>query len=233
MGSVSSAEYAALAHDVYRDGHVGRCLRWDRYDFRRGAGDSQGLFCAVYVTPRTRMMVFAIRGTDDGIDLRTDARLVAGGAPWGDFHSALGFFDMFRSHLGDWVSQVSVCGHSLGGALACMICIARGVPAVTFNRPASQLSARDVSTLRSVGRNAIPLDALLVNFRNRGDLVSGGLPGALGRQIEIVKELNLRRLARGAMSWSDLPHHRMQTLMEAVTMHPNARLAPIEWASRQ
>jgi pimeloyl-ACP methyl ester carboxylesterase len=233
MGSVSSAEYAALAHHVYRDGHTGRCLRWDRYDFRRGAGDSQGLFCAVYVTPRTRMMVFAIRGTDDGVDLRTDAQLVAGRSPWGDFHSALGFFDMYRRHLGTWVSEVSVCGHSLGGALACMIGIARGVPAVTFNRPASQLSARDVATLRAVGWNAVPLDRLVVNFRNRGDLVSGALPGAVGRQVEVVKELNLRRLARGAMSLSDGVHHSMQTLMEAITMHPNAQLTPFEWADRR
>lgn len=90
MTSISVAEFASLANDVYRDGKDSKCLRWKRYDFRVGSGESTGLFCAAYVTPRTKVLVVAIRGTDDRHDAVQDARLVSSGAPWQQFNSALG-----------------------------------------------------------------------------------------------------------------------------------------------
>ena len=226
MTEISAAEFASLANDVYRDGKDSKCLRWNRYDYRVGSGGSNGLFCAAYVTPRTKVLVVAIRGTDDGHDFLQDARLVASGAPWQQFNSALGYFDMWRKHLKGWSSDVAVCGHSLGGAIAAMIGMTRGVPAVTFNT--APIAPAVGSGLRAMGSS----DRMVYNFRNKGDAVSGILPVGVGRTIELRKEAQLNRMLRGRWAGADAVNHSMSTLLEAILQHPNSQLSPDRWASR-
>lgn len=223
MTTIATAEFASLANDVYLDGHRTKCLRWQRYDFRVGSGSSSGLYCACYLTSKTRMLTVAIRGTDDMADVAHDALLVGGGAPWLQFNSALGYFDMWCNHLKGWASEVAVCGHSLGGAVAAMIGMTRGVPAVTFN------TAPIAPVVGSAYRLAGLSDRQVFNFRNVGDAVSGLLPVGVGRTIELRKEAQLNRALRGSWSATDGFNHSMATLMEAILQHPKSQMSPQQW----
>lgn len=226
---ISSAALAVLANDVYNDLPSKGTYVWNRYDHRVGPN---GLFCAAYVTPKSRMLVIAIRGTDDKKDLVVDKNLALGTSPFSQFNSALAFYDAWVSHLGGWLSKdvpIHVCGHSLGGAVAAMIGMARAnCHVVTFNRPNTKLDENSMEFERIKGGKKLAL----VNFRMKGDVVSGCMPPGFGPVIEIAGENKLARYFRGALAGADLVDHGMGRLKDAIILHENSELSPMAWAEK-
>jgi pimeloyl-ACP methyl ester carboxylesterase len=223
----SAAEFARLARDVYLSGGKGsRVYSWTRQNF---LGDpTNGFFAAAYQTPRTRKLTVAFRGTQptSGIDWKNNALNTAGlsSGLWdSQLNTALAYFRAVRSIYP--ASACAVCGHSLGGFLASMVAIKEQVLGVTFNPAPLGLSGAG-ALLRSIVGNA----PRIVNFRLKGDVVSGLRVLNIGTVIELnhsAAELWIR--APGLLGDLDPLMHDMALMEEAVLRHPNFDLAPERW----
>jgi len=219
MAKITAAEYAALADDVYLDNCAAQPWRWKRFDFYRTSG---GTFCAAYVCQDPKQLVVAFRGTDDKMDIVSDAAIVLQLGPLTQYIDALNVFRLW-SQVERWQS-VSVCGHSLGGALAIMVGATDNVPSVTFDRPPMAAAATVGIGIRRF------MKANIVNFRGNFDPVSS--LAALGPQFGPMIELNVgavRSALKGRFVGSMT--HSMTLLKEAIAGHAHANKTPEEWAA--
>lgn len=242
MSTVSAAEFAAMALDVYADkGKGSRVYSWSRQNF---LGDPQnGFFAAAYRTPKTRKLVVAFRGTnfDSAIDWKNNALNTVGLASvnWdSQLNTALAYFRSVRSTYDS--SECAVCGHSLGGFLASMVALRENVLGVTFNPAPLGASGVTAPHTSKAGSSA----AMLINFRLKGDVVSGMRQFNLGKVVELKHskiELVLRasrapdasghspNLVDRALGDLDPLMHSMALMNEAILRDDRSELAPESW----
>lgn len=217
-----------MALDVYADSGKGsRIYSWSRQNF---LGDPQsGFFAAGYRTPRTNRLVVAFRGTNEfRADWVNNVLNTTGLASFcwdSQLNTALAYFRAVRAlHP---AAECAVCGHSLGGFLASMVALREGVLGVTFNPAPLGLSTSGLPSRTTPG--APP--ARLVNFRLKGDVVSGMRQSHIGKAIELKHsktELLLR--ASGLLGDLDPLMHSMALMNEAVLRDDRSALPPEAWA---
>lgn len=223
---ISSAEFAGLANDVYKSSPKGsKMYRWSRQNF---LGDStNGFFAAAFLSPRTRQMVVAYRGTqfESRVDWENNLRNTAGLTNWNSqLNQALSYYEAVKHLYGP--NNTAVCGHSLGGFLASMVSLKLGVLGVAFN--AAPLGVSGVPSLvKSLVRDSRPR---LVNFRLAGDIVSGLSPYNIGSVIELEPLSNMQLLAIGDWDPLDITNHPMVRMEQTILRHKNFDLSPEEWA---
>jgi hypothetical protein len=226
--NIAAVEFAALAANAYaepKDAPKGsRVFRWTRQNF---LGDpTNGFFAAAYHSGRSAQLVIAYRGS--GGDLGdwglagnlgnmfgvTSSKLV-----WNSqLNTAIAYFDACRSIYSP--SSVAVCGHSLGGFLAAMVALKRGVRGITFDRP-----SLFYSSIATLGWDSVPSGSNLVNFRGKGDPVSAIRDG-YGRWITV--ELNTISNIVAGRGRATLTHS-IDELYEAMMLHPKSDKPPENW----
>jgi pimeloyl-ACP methyl ester carboxylesterase len=221
--SVSAAEFSGLAVHSYSSPPKGsQIFRWVRQNF---LGDpTNGFFASAYHSLRSKQLVVAYRGTGDLRDWGFQGNIgngfgITGSAlNWNSqLNTALAYFDACRSIYNP--SGIAVCGHSLGGFLAGMVAMKRGVLGVTFDRPPFLLSALQLAP------GKIPTGGRLVSFRGKGDPVS-----ATQDEFGLWITLELKTIqnivgGRGRVTLE----HSMDELHEAILLHRKSDKAPEEW----
>ena len=219
----SAAEFATLASHAYTLEPKGsRVFRWTRQNF---LGDpTNGFFASAYHSLRSQQLVVAFRGTDGRDDWGLGGNVGNALGVTGTKHNwnsqlntALTYFDACSSIYRP--ASIAVCGHSLGGFLAAMVALKRGVLGVTFDRPPLLLSALQVLFSKR------PEGGRLVNFRGRGDPVSAA-EDLFGRWITL--ELQVVTNIAGGRGRSTLTHS-MDELCEAILLHTKSDRPPEAW----
>lgn len=94
---------------------------------------SSGVQAALYRNRLTNEMVIAYRGTDQTEDLLVDLQIALGNISQEQLLDAEIFYNAVITQYGD--SNITITGHSLGGALAQLVGAETGVETVTFNAP--------------------------------------------------------------------------------------------------
>jgi pimeloyl-ACP methyl ester carboxylesterase len=214
---ISTVEFAALATDVYRDKPKGtRVFRWTRQNF---FGDpTNGFFAAAYHAIKSKHLVIAFRGSGGDLgDWSMSGNLgnAIGIKLWdSQLNTATAYFDACRGIYSP--DSIAVCGHSLGGFLAAMVALKRGVLGVTFDRPSLFYSAIRATDNRGMR---------LVNFRGGFDPVSAIRDG-FGRWITVdLAVLGNIVAGRGRATIS----HSIDELYEAILTHSKSELPPERW----
>lgn len=227
MRETSAAEFAALANDVYRDSSKGsKVYVWTRQNFY---GDpTNGFFAAAYQTPRTRQLVVAFRGTQptSAVDWKNNVYNTAGlsSGQWdSQFNTALAYFRAVRAIVP--ADNVAVCGHSLGGFLATMVALQENVLGVTFNPAPLGVTGVGAKVSSLFGKRP-----RIVNFRLKGDVVSGLRRYNIGSVIELSHSaLELWVRSPGLLGDLDPIMHDMGLMEEAVLRHDKSDVSPEKW----
>jgi pimeloyl-ACP methyl ester carboxylesterase len=218
-------DYALLADAVYDDSPS--VSGWRRTAFQpSGSGLTDAFQGAAF--SRGAEVVFALKGTSGGRDVVADIKLATGMNTY-QYTSAREFVLRYQ---GLNAGSISLCGHSLGGAIAQIIGNRQNLSFVTFNAPGVGLFSRNLgetaatlatgsAALRTAGTIASAImhpvqaarDAAAVftvvrgaNFRLGSDLV-GSTGVHYGRVIEIP-------YGGGAMDV--LAKHKMASMIEAL-----------------
>jgi hypothetical protein len=218
-------KYAQMADAVYSD--APEVAGWKRVSFRpSGAGLTNAFQGAAF--KKGNEIVFAFKGTSQFRDFLADAKL-AFGMNTSQYSSAVDFVAGFDIVAGD---KVSICGHSLGGAIAQVVGNRRRLPFVTFNAPGVAVISRNVgemikplNPIRAVGTvvSAVfhPIQAMEdvksqfyrvqgVNFRLGKDVV--GFTGVhYGKVIEIPYD---------GGTLDVIAKHKMTTVLKAIDRSP-------------
>jgi hypothetical protein len=179
-------ELATLAHGVYyRD-------RTSVGDWRRkaefGQDASGGFYASLYT--RGTLSVLAFRGTDEPWDYGPDTEILLGTIPGqlGDAQLAVN-----GSKRGLAGGSLVFTGHSLGGALACLMAAKTRTPCVTFNAPgvargyalAARMPLLAPDPISPIIAGAVALASVdtskIINIRANYDVVSLGTGPRLGR----------------------------------------------------
>jgi pimeloyl-ACP methyl ester carboxylesterase len=228
MSGISAVEFAALAANVYaepKDAPKGsRVFRWTRQNF---LGDpTNGFFAAAYHSGKSAQLVIAYRGSggdlgDWGLNgnLGNMLGVTSSKLAWNSqLNTAITYFDACRSIYSP--SNIAVCGHSLGGFLAAMVALKKGVRGITFDRP-----SLFYSRIATLTRDAAPSGSNLVNFRGRGDPVSSIRDG-YGKWITVeLNTLSNITAGRGRAALA----HSIDELYEAILLHPKSDSPPEAW----
>ncbi len=128
----TTTEYAQLSASVYDAGGAGNTnANWIRVNYSSLA---DGFYAATFQNTATGEVVIAYRGTNGPFDAVADVQLVAGQPPK-QFFDAKVYFDTVAKQYGP--GNVSVTGHSLGGAMASFVAADPTVTttATVFNAP--------------------------------------------------------------------------------------------------
>ena len=194
MGTITTSQYARMANAVYEIDHHESSESYIVQDFKTvlfsdpvGWGATKTAFKGcVYLHMAEREAVIAFQGTvpSKGGDVLADAQIVAGLMP--QYSSCA--FRLFKRLKETYPNHnVSLVGHSLGGAVAQIIGHWTGEPFVTFNAPgmwghiqASKLVPPKISTDSARSRSGTSIGTALDkhrastgrNFRNVFDPVS-------------------------------------------------------------
>jgi hypothetical protein len=186
-------QLATLANAVYNGATsvVGDWRLSDRFGQDRGGGFFGGVYRSGMLT------VLAMRGTNDEYDIAPDAQVAFGEVPCQLSHAEVAWQ---RTMSMTPSSRVVLTGHSLGGALACLIAAKSGLPCVTFNAPGVARSYAASFRMPLVKPGAMPVTpptgpglvagvvalatvetSKIINIRASGDVVSLGTGPRLGR----------------------------------------------------
>lgn len=144
-----------------------------------------GFYAGIF--SKGQLSVLALRGTDDGYDIVPDAQIFLGQVPEQFNHASRAFGAAKRSTPPG--NKLAITGHSLGGGLACLLAVATGCPAVTFNAPGVTRSLAAslpnyTTTLTSIVPSQLN-DARVVNIRAKFDPVSIGTGPQIGDATSI------------------------------------------------
>jgi len=129
---VTTTEYAQLSASVYDAGGAGNTnANWIRVN---PSSLADGFYAATFQNTATGEVVIAYRGTNGPFDAVADVQLVAGQVPQ-QFNEAKAYYDAVVAQYGP--ANVSVTGHSLGGAMASFVAASVGgtTTATAFNAP--------------------------------------------------------------------------------------------------
>ena len=223
----SILEYANLANAVYEDHpSVGG---WTRIAFKRtGSGPHDSLQAAAY--SKGGELVFAFKGTDNLRDVAADLKLGTGmnTVQYDQAQDFVGSMGVGSSTL------VTVCGHSLGGAIAQTVGNRERMRFVTFNAPGvAVLSSRQHGQCAMsimTGTQALRIGGMLVSaFRHPFQAADD-----IGAAFYRVSGVNLRLGKDVVGSWGvhygqliEIPYsggaldvaakHKMGTMIEALS----------------
>ncbi len=111
---------------------------WKRIAFKKSTGGLYGAFQGAAFTARDEVIV-AFKGTNSAGDAVADAKLTVG-MNTHQYAQAAAFLDTVPVSG----KKVSVCGHSLGGAIAQIIGNRHRLPFITFNAPGVGLISRNL-----------------------------------------------------------------------------------------
>jgi hypothetical protein len=122
-------QLATLANAVY-NGATSVVGDWR---LAEGYGDEQGrgFFAGLYGSGT--LWALAMRGTNEAYDIAPDAQIALGEVPCQMPQAEIAWQRAMRRNIGS--GKLALTGHSLGGALACLIAAKSGLPCVTFNAP--------------------------------------------------------------------------------------------------
>ncbi|MFN8177621.1 MAG: hypothetical protein U0167_06830 [bacterium] len=146
--------YAKMSDAVYDDDP--QVPGWSRLGFKKsGSGVTDAFQGAAFRSGAD--VVFAFKGTSQGRDVVADVKLGVGMNTY-QYSSAM---DFVGSTTIPPNSQVSVCGHSLGGAIAQIVGNRLRLPFITFNAPGVGLVSRNVGEVAAtIGLGTIALRTL-------------------------------------------------------------------------
>lgn len=154
--------HARMCDAVYDDDPV--VEGWSRVGFQpTSSGLSRSFQGAAFGSGSE--IVFAFKGTNCGRDAIADVKLGIG-MNTGQYSDAM---DLVRSVTVMPGSQVSVCGHSLGGAIAQIVGNRMRLPFITFNAPGVGLVSRNI------GEVAATLALGTAALRTAGAILSAAL----------------------------------------------------------
>src|SRR5262245_42567634 len=139
--------YAQMSNAVYDTDPV--VDGWRRMGFRPSGSGLTVAFQGAAVQ-KGREVVFAFKGTSQARDAIADFKLGVGMSTY-EYSSAMDFVQSVHVYRD---SRVSVCGHSLGGAIAQIVGKRLRLPFVTFNAPGVGLISRslgEVATTLGIG----------------------------------------------------------------------------------
>jgi hypothetical protein len=186
-------QLATLANAVYDEATsvVGDWRLSDTF----GRPREGGFYGALYRSGT--LSVLALRGTNEAYDIAPDAQITLGEVPC-QLPQAEVAWKRSMSRVGS--QPVALTGHSLGGALACLIAAKSGLPCVTFNAPGVARSYAATFRLPVVTPGRLPItpptgpgmiaaamnlamldSSRIINIRSSGDIVSLGTGPRLGR----------------------------------------------------
>jgi Lipase (class 3) len=176
------SQLATLANAVYENpssGVEGWRLVAQAGSFR------EGFYAGVF--SKGTLSALALRGTDDGFDILPDAQIFLGQLP-DQFNQGLRAYSAAMLAIPPG-NKLAVTGHSLGGGLACLLAVATGCPAVTFNAPGVTRSLaaslpKYTTTIASIVPSQLN-NARIVNTRARFDPVSLGTGPQIGESNSI------------------------------------------------
>lgn len=228
---ISAIDYAYIADHCYSEEQGGAfCTSVGAGSNLKGwtvtlrhPSKGNGFGGAVYKRGTTIVVAFA--GTDDKKDLLgADLKMGLNRVPEHQLSMARELFKMAKSQG----SQLSVCGHSLGGALALLLGTEVGVEVVSFNAP---------RILPSIMKNKMgrmtPMHTY--NYTFGKDIVSGARKGAnfdFGHYIQLNPSnifSKALRLTQSPVSLIGVKDHFMSNILSAISKHPKANKPPRDW----
>lgn len=130
-------EYAEMANAVYEDNP--QVSGWERGPMQSSGSGVTNAFQGV-IFRKGGETVVAFKGTSNPMDVAADVKLAVGMNTY-QYSSAR---DFVQEHLAYQRTNVSLCGHSLGGAIAQVIGNRMRMPFVTFNAPGVGLFSRNI-----------------------------------------------------------------------------------------
>lgn len=220
--------YAQISRDVYESESDTSIPGWSRL-FTFDNDHVTGFYGAVYQAEDTREIVVAFRGTwDFSGDVDADVAIVTSKLPEKQYDHAL---SLYQFALNKYVKpndfDMSLTGHSLGGALTSLVSATTGVPGVAFNAP----GVKEIVT--SLPKAGDPDACDVLNLNAAHDPVS-----AVGEQIGKIVNIDVDQ------SWLDwiirylspvvyrYQQHKMKRLVAAVSAHQLRDDPPTAWLVR-
>ena len=223
--STSAKTYALLALAAYPDAEKMVIPGWQRLPGRAGAG---GFYGVAFKSEASGRVILSYRGTNDLSDARSDLRIGLS-FPAIQFKEAV---NLYNDTVAQHGKEVALTGHSLGGALAALVCAYSGASGVTFNAPGTKHLAR--SSPRTCRYHDV------IHFRAKHDPVSAFSAG-IGRDVfldlglpAIDCKLHLPIVMLGCVlgqgSAYALEQHSMAQMVRAIGGHRQADQSPWDWS---
>lgn len=137
--------------------------------------DQKGYCARAYISPKGDRIVLAFAGTNDGIDWKADRTFVMGipNQTFKDYvNKAVADLLALQSNSNFSNPQITLTGHSLGGALAQILATATGLTAITFDAPGANYTYGNLSSELFPLNHVSNSSQEITNHRIYGDLIS-------------------------------------------------------------
>ena len=181
---LSKLDYATFARAAYRDNPQVLPAGYRRHDVKiESMGPLNDFAGSIYVNESENLVVIAVAGSDTVLDWigPNPTFLRPSGRPTQAFReyveAAASMLEEVRAEFPN--ADVSLTGHSLGGAIAQLVGDAAGLRVVSFNAPGAEQTINDSQLSQILGAiPSAPIEKDITNYRVYGDLVS-----TVGRQL--------------------------------------------------
>ena len=186
LWDLSLDTYTSAYNDSSYTGPVGNQAKADGYHLLMPPDAKPGGFVGVayintHSNPCAPSVVIAFRGTNNPKNILADLSFTAPflGGPNALLRAYVGYAVQFVLSVYDYVqqnyptAQITITGHSLGGAIAQIVGEAAHLPTATFNAPGMDQFYDDLaSELAPLTNSKLGLGGTNINYRAEGDLVS-------------------------------------------------------------